>query len=81
MGDERIDLLRNTSIFAAMTPESLELLLRRARRLRLEKGGYFFREGGPIDWLSTVYLGTAAVLACAIWLAARRLRARASSAI
>lgn len=45
MGNERIDLLRNTSIFAAMTPESLELLLQRARRRRLEKGEYFFREG------------------------------------
>jgi CRP/FNR family cyclic AMP-dependent transcriptional regulator len=45
MGNERIDLLRNTSIFAAMTPEALELLLSRSHRRRVAKGEFFFREG------------------------------------
>jgi CRP/FNR family cyclic AMP-dependent transcriptional regulator len=45
MGDERIDLLHNTSIFAAMTPRALELLLERAGRREVAKGEYFFREG------------------------------------
>ncbi len=45
MGDERIDLLRHTSIFAALTPEALELLLERAYRREVSKGEYFFHEG------------------------------------
>ena len=45
MGNERIDLLRNTSIFAAISPGALELLLQRARRRIVGKGEYFFREG------------------------------------
>lgn len=45
MGDERIDLLRNTSIFAAMTPDALELLLDRARQRDVLKGEHFFEEG------------------------------------
>jgi CRP/FNR family cyclic AMP-dependent transcriptional regulator len=53
MGDARIDLLRNTSIFAAMTPRALELLLDRARRREVAKGEYFFREG---DEGSSIYV-------------------------
>jgi len=45
MGDERIDLLHNTSIFAAMTPDALELLLDRAHHCKVPKGEYFFHEG------------------------------------
>ena len=45
MGDDRIDLLRNTSIFAAMTPDALELLLDRAHQREVLKGEPFFREG------------------------------------
>lgn len=33
--------------------------------------GYFFQEGGPIDWLSTLYLATAAVLSARVWQASR----------
>ena len=33
---------------------------------------HFFGEGGAIDWLSTIYLGTAALLAWAAWLTGDR---------
>ena len=45
MGTERVELLRNTSIFAAVTPEALDLLLERAHRRVVAKGEFFFREG------------------------------------
>ena len=60
MGDERIDLLRNTSIFAAMTPDALELLLDRAQERKVPKGEYFFREGDD-EGVVTVTLAEAEV--------------------
>lgn len=45
MDDQQINLLRDTSIFAALTPAALELLLQRARRRQVSKGEYFFLEG------------------------------------
>lgn len=45
MGNPRFDLLRNTSIFAAITPEALDLLLARAHTCTVAAGDAFFREG------------------------------------
>ena len=42
---ERIDLLRNTSIFAAMTRDAFDLLLERCQRRQVPKGQHFFHEG------------------------------------
>jgi len=44
-GDQRLELLRNTSIFGATTPKALELLLQRAHTRLVPKGDYFFHEG------------------------------------
>lgn len=62
MGDERIDLLRNTSIFAAMTPEALEPLLERARRCEVSKGEYFFREGDEGTSIFVLERGSVSIL-------------------
>lgn len=62
MGDERIDLLRNTSIFAAMTPDALELLLERAHRRVVSKGEYFFREGDEGTSIFVLELGRVSIL-------------------
>jgi CRP-like cAMP-binding protein len=62
MGDEKIDLLHNTSIFAAMTPDALELLLDRAQDRKVPKGEYFFREGAEGTSIFVLVRGRVSVL-------------------
>jgi len=45
MSEDKIRLLQEMSIFGGCTPASIELLLERARALRVDRGDFFFREG------------------------------------
>jgi CRP-like cAMP-binding protein len=62
MGDESIDLLRNTSIFAAMTQEALALLLERSHVIEVTKGDYFFREGDKGTSIFVLETGRVSIL-------------------
>jgi len=45
MPDARVAFLQNISLFAAVSSDSLELLLERIRQRHVAQGAYFFREG------------------------------------
>ncbi len=62
MGTERVELLRNTSIFAAVKPESLDLLLERANRRVVAKGEFFFREGEQGTSIYVLEKGSVSIL-------------------
>jgi len=62
MATDRNDLLRNTSIFAAMTPEALGLLLDRCIERKLCAGEYFFREGDKGTSIFVLETGRVSIL-------------------